>query len=808
VLNGLGASDAGGSGILQMRFSNNSSAWSAWEPYAETRANWKLFEYGGDSTEGRKTVSVQYRDLAGNASSSYQDSIVYVSSDLAFPQAPIQVTSAPAGWTNTNSFLIDWTNPTDPSGITAAWYKRGSVPVSPSDGTRTTSKPFSTSANAEGGQAIYVWLENGEGKKNHGKRDSTSLWYDGTAPVNGTISVNNDADTTESLVVLLSTLGGSDLGGSGLSEMRFSNNNNTWSPWEPYANTKSGWDLTSFGGNANEGQKTVYVQYRDLAGNGSQSFQDVILYISPKTPPNLLSPANNAIDQPVSPTLNWSVSPGATAYHLQVSTSSVFASLIVNDSSISTTSQSIGPLQENSVYYWRVSARSVFGEGLFSPARTFTTIPNATVATSISFSDPSTPTSYRLFSIPGITATTVRDIIPLGDQKIDWRVYRETGGPGSTPVDYLVELSGESILNTGEGYWLLKKNNLGVNRTVTMPRLVSDGSYSIPLHPGWNIVGNPFDRPVSKIDLMTLNGIPKDSVLYDFAGAYADGGTVLQPFKGYYFFNALNLTTLKVPYPFTPVLPRVTKGSTVGWRLQLVFDGGLNRDEENYVGVAASAAVGCDAFDTHKPPLVFDLGFLYFRRPEWDSTYSLFNADIRPEIGDGQVWEFETSNPGRADARITVRGLEQVSAEHGVWLVNMKNTVPFNVRQHPDYPFKAVSERTPFKLIVGKKSFVEEELAKYVPATFTLGQNYPNPFNPTTTIMFQVAHGNDVRVEIVSILGEHIKDLVHERLEAASYTVVWDGTDQAGGHVATGVYFYRLIAGGNVIQTRKMVFVK
>jgi hypothetical protein len=78
--------------------------------------------------------------------------------------------------------------------------------------------------------------------------------------------------------VALNGLGATDAGGSGLSQMRFSNDSTTWSTWEACAATKTGWDLTAGGGGAAEGTKTVYVQYRDAAGNISATVSDMITF--------------------------------------------------------------------------------------------------------------------------------------------------------------------------------------------------------------------------------------------------------------------------------------------------------------------------------------------------------------------------------------------------------------------------------------------------------------------------------------------------------------------------------------------------
>ncbi len=94
-----------------------------------------------------------------------------------------------------------------------------------------------------------------------------------------------------------------------------------------------------------------------------------------------------------------------------------------------------------------------------------------------------------------------------------------------------------------------------------------------------------------------------------------------------------------------------------------------------------------------------------------------------------------------------------------------------------------------------------------VPEKFVLMQNYPNPFNPITNIEFSIPKPTQVKVEIYNILGEKIVTLVDEKLSAGYKIVEWDGKDDQGNEVSTGIYFYRLKA-GEFTQTRKMVLLK
>lgn len=104
-------------------------------------------------------------------------------------------------------------------------------------------------------------------------------------------------------------------------------------------------------------------------------------------------------------------------------------------------------------------------------------------------------------------------------------------------------------------------------------------------------------------------------------------------------------------------------------------------------------------------------------------------------------------------------------------------------------------------------SGVQEIETPELPSKFTLSQNYPNPFNPETKIQFSVPRASMVKIEIFNLLGQRVRLLVDQYYPAGNYATSWNGTDNQGGLVATGVYFYRFTA-GDIVETRKMVLLK
>ncbi len=104
-------------------------------------------------------------------------------------------------------------------------------------------------------------------------------------------------------------------------------------------------------------------------------------------------------------------------------------------------------------------------------------------------------------------------------------------------------------------------------------------------------------------------------------------------------------------------------------------------------------------------------------------------------------------------------------------------------------------------------SLGNDETDDGLPKEYVLAQNYPNPFNPTTQISVSLPRAGATSLTVFNSAGQQVATLLDGTLSAGEHTVEWDGTDDRGRHVATGVYYYRLAA-GDFVQTRKMMLLK
>lgn len=102
---------------------------------------------------------------------------------------------------------------------------------------------------------------------------------------------------------------------------------------------------------------------------------------------------------------------------------------------------------------------------------------------------------------------------------------------------------------------------------------------------------------------------------------------------------------------------------------------------------------------------------------------------------------------------------------------------------------------------------IDENLHAFI-SGYQLQQNFPNPFNPATTINYQLVTSSEVELTIYNLLGQQIQKLVNTQQPAGAHQVQWDGRDESGKSLTSGIYFYKLEAGNNFTETKKMVLMR
>ncbi|MFQ5399542.1 MAG: hypothetical protein ACE5E7_08080 [Anaerolineae bacterium] len=308
TLNLSGSDPYPGTGVTQMIVSNSSFFFFAtWESYSATKS-WTL-----SSSNGTRTVYVKYKDGSGNISTAYSDSIIL---DTVAPANPTSLTSsshAPSVWSNDTTVDVSWSGASDStSGVYGyGLYWNQSPSSSPSQIVDTTGTSDTSSLLSDGDNWYFHLITRDNAGNWSGDAVHLGPFYIDTTGPTGSLSVDGGATYATSTAVTLNLSASDASPGSGVAQMRVRNFGSSWSAWESYSATKS-WTLPS-----SNGTKTVYVQYKDDAGNLSSTYSDTIVLdtAAPSNPSSLWSSSHTTAVWSNDPTVvvNWSGASDSTS---------------------------------------------------------------------------------------------------------------------------------------------------------------------------------------------------------------------------------------------------------------------------------------------------------------------------------------------------------------------------------------------------------------------------------------------------------------------------------------------------------------
>lgn len=129
------------------------------------------------------------------------------------------------------------------------------------------------------------------------------------------------------------------------------------------------------------------------------------------------------------------------------------------------------------------------------------------------------------------------------------------------------------------------------------------------------------------------------------------------------------------------------------------------------------------------------------------------------------------------------------------------------VEEHRESPYNPGSDTVTLEFTVGTTTDIDDEFNEYSPTGFAVRQNYPNPFNSSTVISFDNRDPAPVRVIIYNVIGQPVFNWRNDATPPGRHTLQWNGTDELGRPVPTGIYFYRVTVGSQA-QVRKMILLR
>jgi hypothetical protein len=159
----------------------------------------------------------------------------------------------------------------------------------------------------------------------------------------------------------------------------------------------------------------------------------------------------------------------------------------------------------------------------------------------------------------------------------------------------------------------------------------------------------------------------------------------------------------------------------------------------------------------------------------------------------------------------TIKSRIMISSSHVAREIYFENTkgdmLPPPVGTWISMPLVKYPHNGDIKRITLKRASADPGSFPVVPATYVLENNFPNPFNPATNIRYGVPRRSYVTLAVFDILGRKIRTLVAGESLEGTFTVRWDGRDDDGRNISSGVYFYRMTA-GSYVMSKKMILLK
>ena len=467
--------------------------------------------------------------------------------------------------------------------------------------------------------------------------------------------------------------------------------------------------------------------------------------------PTLVSPSNNGLHQPLVAQFSWLPVGFAQSYRLQIAFDSNFTILVLNDSTITGSSRTAGPLLNDTTYYWRVRSKNIAGTSGWSSVWKFQ-------VEQITQEYPMLQ-SWNMVSLPMNVYDGRRSILfPSSSSKAF--SYDPSSG-------YLIR----DTLMTGMGYWI--KFPSAETTTVSGYPLVSD---TIPVQQGWNMIGSiTAPIPTSSIIQNPANSIV--GRIFGYAGSYQPM-TTIDPSRSYWVkCNNPGTLILSSGTTLKPQNQPTTFDPSQDMSTLTIIDA-EQRSQTLYLNETARGAQKENAYDL--PPLP----------PEGSFDIRFGSQSMLESVGKKESKEIDLQMRGvRFPVTLSYHSigpkltLGESRIALGAQTYVLKDSIGV-VRLH----------------LSGSLS---------IPKSFSLEQNYPNPFNPSTTIRYSLPVESRVQLTIYNLLGQKVATIVNGVQDVGYQSVLWNA-----GEFASGVYMYRIdaVSASNpeqaYTQIRKMLILK
>jgi len=408
--------------------------------------------------------------------------------------------------------------------------------------------------------------------------------------------------------------------------------------------------------------------------------------------------------------------------------------------------------------------------------------------------------NYQLISIPitldNKSVPAVFDELMPYD-KTEWRLFDYANGSNR-------EYPLFTNIDQGKGYWLIVKDQTMIDIGGGSVRPVTEvDPFPLALHPGWNLIGNPYNFAISWTDVLAANGNPSsiDTQVKLFSAGALSLGDKIDRFRGAFVKNhGSSVVNLDVPVRRNTSIGRMHDQQVRNgldephWEVQVTVHEGDLRNHLGGVGMHPDAIVGHDRFDEASVPFPEDIGFpaLHFHTQRGTLSKAIVNYT------GNFTWSFDLSRYSK-DATLELawsneyfgsndRHLMLYEPGSGDW-VDMRDTESFVVKP----------ESRKLEFVFGNKQYVEEFIEAQLP---WLGDPYPNPSKAEIKIPFRVpakADNQHVKISVFNAQGLELTPLIGRVLRKGYYELNWYPETRPA------LYLLRMTIGEEEVAVKKVI---
>ncbi len=407
--------------------------------------------------------------------------------------------------------------------------------------------------------------------------------------------------------------------------------------------------------------------------------------------------------------------------------------------------------------------------------------------------------TYQMFSIPyQLSERDVNKIFDVslgGYDNTKWRMFHYTAGDYKEYPTQFLEF------NLGEGYWfntILDPVAIKIG-AATVGEYSPQTPFAMDLHPGWNQIGNPYPFKISWAAVTAGTSGDIGGLKFWSGGSYVDRD-VLKPWEGAFVFNsnANNSVALLIP------LSAKTTGGRVGsnplgpaidqpaWKLNMELSVG-DLHATSGVGMHPDARTAKDRYDEIALPRFADYLEMHVNHPEFFAPF--FTTDVVP-TSETQAWTFELAsnlNGDRAELKWDQAAIRDEQAS--MILIDLLDKVWIDMKVQGTYSF-IQKEGREFRIVYNRNG-------EFAPGVTVAGACYPNPFIEEVRIPLLLEKKDmTMSVNVYNLLGQRVKTITRTFSDAGFGEFLWDGRDDQGHDVASGILLYR-VGEGEVMRMIK-----